>query len=74
MAEQHPTPPRIDPLAPWPTLTERDAGAALAASLHEDVPDHLEPHLMEWVAEIIQEEDELTRRVLSRLRLAESRS
>lgn len=68
MTERLPT-PRIDPLAPWPTLAERDAGTAQAASLYEGVPDHLEPHLMEWVAEIIQEEVELNRRVLSRLRV-----
>ncbi|HEX4704931.1 MAG TPA: hypothetical protein VH352_22575 [Pseudonocardiaceae bacterium] len=69
MTEQLSRRAEVDPLAPWPILAERGVGAAPSAELYESVPSHLEPHLMSWVQDVIDGEDELVQRVLTRLRV-----
>jgi hypothetical protein len=59
----------FDPLAPWPTLAERDAGELPSTELYEGVPPHLSPYLSGWVSNTLVN-DELARKVLTRLRVS----
>lgn len=62
--------PLVDPLAPWPTLAERDASKQPDPELHEDIPPHLDPHMRSWVASVLRDEDALAKQVLQRLRVS----
>lgn len=59
-----------NPLAPYPTLTERDAGQLPEPEFYEGVPAHMELHLRTWVSDVLHEQDDLARTVATRCRLA----
>lgn len=61
--------PRPDPLAPYPTLAEREAGTLPQPELYEDIPHHLEIHLRSWVNRALGGQDDLARRVATRCRM-----
>ncbi|QIZ35912.1 hypothetical protein [Saccharopolyspora sp. ASAGF58] len=58
-----------DPLAPYPTLAERDAGQMPEPELYEDVPPHLDVHLQSWVTRALKEQESLARSVANRCRM-----
>ncbi|MGW5703864.1 hypothetical protein [Amycolatopsis japonica] len=62
--------PKPNPLAPWPTLAERDAGASLEPELYEGVPPHLQRDLVAWVGAALTNEIELARKVANRFRIS----
>lgn len=58
----------LHPLAPWPTLAERESGLLPPPEYYEDVPVHMERPLLAWVEYAISNDEEFARRVVTRLR------
>lgn len=58
-----------DPLAPFPTIAQREAGDRLERTLFDGVPMHLRRPLIDWV-EALSDSEELARRAFSRLRIS----
>lgn len=67
MSDDRPAP---NPLAPWPTLAERDVDTELEPELYEGVPPHLLDDLVAWAGETIRGQDQLVRSVLNRFRVS----
>ncbi|MCR3721886.1 MULTISPECIES: hypothetical protein [Prauserella salsuginis group] len=61
--------PEPDPLAPYPTLAERDAGTPPEPELYEGVPPHMQKHLSDWVGRFLQDIEGLAERVTARMRM-----
>ena len=59
-----------DPLAPWPTLAERDSGLLPPPEYYEGVPPHMVAPLNDWVGQALHQQEKLARRVTSRLRVS----
>ncbi|WP_199543030.1 hypothetical protein [Prauserella sp. PE36] len=62
--------PQLDPLAPYPTLAERDAGSLPEPELYEGVPAHLAIHLRNWAAQVLREQEDLATRITTRCRMS----
>lgn len=62
--------PQLDPLAPYPTPDEREAGQLPEPELYEGVPPHLDVHLRTWVARALKDQDGLARTVATRCRMS----
>lgn len=60
----------LNPLAPWPTLGERDAGREPEPELYEGVPAHLADDLGHWLGDSLNRQDDLVRKVLNRFRVS----
>jgi hypothetical protein len=58
-----------DPLAPVPTISQRDAGEKIERTLFEGIPMHLRRPLIDWLTEVPDGET-VIRRAFSRLRVA----
>jgi hypothetical protein len=60
---------REDPLAPFPTIPQRDGGASPERRVFEGVPMHLRRPIIDWI-EAIPDGETLARRTFSRLRVS----
>lgn len=65
-------PQQPNPLAPWPTLAERESGLLPPPEYYEDVPAHMDRPLREWVGNVIGDQRDLARRIATRLRASSS--
>ncbi|MEU5163833.1 hypothetical protein AB0G74_30050 [Streptomyces sp. NPDC020875] len=54
--------------SPWQPLSDREAGLPVDQTVHEGVPEHLEPGLRSWIKELVVPES-LVHRVVAALRL-----
>lgn len=63
-------PDQLAPLAPYPTLAERDAGQLPEPEFYEGVPAHMERHLRTWVSDALTRQEDLVRKVITRCRIA----
>ena len=62
-------PPLPHPLAPWPTLAERESGLLPPPEHYEGIPNHMVAPLSRWLGDTALVTDRLAERVLSKLRV-----